>query len=178
MSCTSGNVTATTTTSNSNSTTSEDQDELTSTKLFMINHIRDVNFPAKVLVLYIIFSLITKNSIQDNMSRYLLFLIAALCLFGLYVYTHMWRNDSRIAMFYDGEFDTLGVSPDNVLLIFGFVYVAFILAFWWIAKTQEKANKQLADTEKAKGKRTVYCVYFLLAWALILGIHHFWAFFG
>lgn len=163
---------------NSISVIDEDvKNELTTVKLFMLNHIRNVNFPAKLLVIYIIFSLLTKNSIVDGTSRYLLMAIGTLSLFGLYLYTHMWRNDLRIALFYNGQFDTLGVSPDNVLLVFGFVYIAFALAFWYVAKQkkQEMIAESSEDTGKKRGKRIINCVYFLLAWALVLSIHHFWA---
>jgi hypothetical protein len=156
-------------------------DELTTVKLFMLNHIRDVNFPAKLLVLYIIFSLLTKNSIVDGTSRYLLMGIGALSLFGLYFYTHMWRNDLRIAMFYGGQFDTLGISPDNVVLIFGFVYLAFALAFWYVVRQKKRemtSSSQENDTGNKRGTRIINCVYFLLAWALVLSIHHFWAAFA
>lgn len=144
--------------------------EWTSTKSFMLNHIRDVNFPATVLVLYIIFSLVTKdNGIQDQMSRNLILGIGALALFGLYVYTHMWRNDERIARFYNGEYDTLGVTADNVLLVFGISYLVFMFAFWYMIREHNK-NKGHA--------RTKNCLYFLIVWALVLAIHHFWAFFA
>lgn len=158
----------------SNNAPHDTSGQWTPTKAFMLNHIRDVNFPATILVLYIIFSLVTKGSIADSTSRNILLGIGALALFGLYVYTHMWRDENRIKMFYNGDFDTLGVKADNVLLIFGISYIVFVLAFWWIAKKMKSSGQDMNE----KQKRTINCIYFLLVWAVVIGIHNFWAFFA
>ena len=178
MVCTSGSVTIIEDSKNQDGFKYDDISGFNSSKMYVINHIRSVNVPAKILVIFLVFALVTKSKSgipTSGMCRQLLILIAALGLFGTYVYSHMWRNDERIAMFYNEEFDTLNISPDNVVLIFGIFYALFAAAFYYISRciTSDEESENTVNVQKTKNY-----MYLLLAWAVIISLHHFWAFFA